>query len=45
LLRHDRRTLEFPDLEALEREVSRVVGVLAEPIVSRPGLPPGRRAP
>jgi CRP/FNR family cyclic AMP-dependent transcriptional regulator len=45
LLRHDRRTLEFPDLEALEREVSRVVGVLAEPIVSRPGLPPGRLAP
>ena len=45
LLRHDRRTLEFPDLEALEREVSRVAGVLAEPIVSRSGLPPGRLNP
>jgi CRP-like cAMP-binding protein len=45
LLRHDRRTLEFPDLEALEREVARVVGVLAEPIVSRSGLPPGRLKP
>lgn len=30
------RTLVFPDMEALELEVARVVGALAEPVTSRP---------
>jgi CRP-like cAMP-binding protein len=36
ILRHNRRSMHFPSIERLEREVSRVVGVLAEPITSRP---------
>ena len=42
ILRHNRKSMHFPSLELLEHEVSRVVGVIAEPASVRagPGAPP-----
>ena len=36
ILKHNRRSMHFPSLELLEHEVSRVVGVISEPVTSRP---------